>query len=165
MVPAKVKIFLDSIKIKSEVLEHKTVYTAHDKAATLRLPEKVVGKTLVVKLDNKLALVLIPANRNLDKKKLIKAANTAKVTKDTKVKKVEFATERLIKSKLKGVRVGAVLPFGILWKIPTFVDRALLNNKTIVLSAGTHEDSVKMTPAQYKKALPELIAADIGKKR
>ncbi|MFA4998536.1 MAG: hypothetical protein WC514_00720, partial [Candidatus Paceibacterota bacterium] len=59
--------FLDKSKVKYEVLEHKTVYTAFDKAKTLRVKENIIGKTLVVKIDKNYALVLVPANKNLDK--------------------------------------------------------------------------------------------------
>ena len=72
MIPAKVKKFLDNSGVKYEPINHKTVYTAYDKAATLHMPEKAVGKTLVVRLDGKAAIVIVPANRNLDKQKLKK---------------------------------------------------------------------------------------------
>lgn len=154
MIPAKVIKFLDATKTKYETLGHKTVFTAHDKAATLKAPEKQIGKTLVVKLDNQLALVLIPANRNLDKKKVIKVA---------KAKKMDFVTERLIKGKIKGAKVGAVPPFGALWKIPTFADRNFLKNSKIIVSSGDYNYSFKMTPAHYKKAVPDAIVGDLGK--
>ncbi|MFC1630265.1 hypothetical protein ACFL06_01900 [Patescibacteria group bacterium] len=68
----KILKFLDSGKVKYEPLEHKTVYTAFDKATTLKIPEKTVGKTLVVKLDRNYGIALIPANKNLDIGKLKK---------------------------------------------------------------------------------------------
>lgn len=156
MLPVKVKKLLDKARIKYEVLRHKTVYTAHDKAATLRVPEKIVGKTLVVKLDMGLALITIPANKNLDKNKLKKAA---------KSKRLDFVSERVIKNKLKGVKMGAVPPFGALWKLPTFVDIGLLNNTKIILNSGDNNCSIKITPAQYKKLVPDVLVGSFSKKR
>jgi Ala-tRNA(Pro) deacylase len=156
MVPAKIKKFLDASGIRYEFIEHKTVYTAHDKAVTLRLPERMVGKTLVVKLDKESALVTIPANKNLDKNKLKKAA---------KSKKLDFVSEKLMKKKLKGIKMGAVPPFGRLLKMRTFVDRGLMGNKKIVLNSGDNNWSIKITPSLYKKLVPDLILGSFGRKK
>ncbi len=51
MISAKIKKFLENKKVKYESVGHKIVYTAYDKAATLRVKEEAVAKTLVVKLD------------------------------------------------------------------------------------------------------------------
>ena len=61
--------FLEENKIKYESVKHRTVYTAQDKAATLKVKPNIIGKTLVLKLDKRISVVLIPANKNLDKNK------------------------------------------------------------------------------------------------
>ncbi len=69
MLSKTLKTFLDKNKIKYETLGHRTVYTALDKAATLKVKPTMVGKTVIVSLDGKsFALGLIPAKKNLDKK-------------------------------------------------------------------------------------------------
>ncbi|MDD3399450.1 MAG: YbaK/EbsC family protein [Candidatus Pacebacteria bacterium] len=142
---------------KCDQIAHKTVFTAHDKAATLKIPEKTVGKTLVMKLDKELGLVLISANRNLDKDKLKKLAGA---------KKVDFATERLFKNRIKGIKAGAVPPLGGPWKLPVFADRAFLKNAKIVINSGDNKWSIRMTPAAYKKLLGESLAVgNISKSR
>ena len=85
-IPKKVINFLEKGKVKYEAIGHRTVYTAFDKAKTLkrgplaggwrvgRSPEKMVGKTLILKMDGKLTVVLIPANKNLDLQKFKKLA-------------------------------------------------------------------------------------------
>lgn len=147
-IPKKVIQFLDKSKVKYEPIKHKTVYTAYDKAATLRVPQKMVGKTLVMRIDKDTALVLIPANKNLDKQKLRKI---------TKAKKVDFIKEVWIKKNLKGVKVGAIPPFGNLWKLPTFVDRILLKAPKIFVNAGDYNSSIKISPATFKKLMPNLV--------
>jgi len=184
-IPAKITNFLDKNKIKYEVIKHKTVYTAFDKAATLRVPPKIIGKTLVIKLDpigkpsasngtsKNTALVLIPANKNLDKQKLKKIAKT---------KSIEFVTESSMKKIFEGinshtkrgqgakgakidkvsrrcgvgVKIGAVPPFGSLWKLQTFVDRGLVQNPKIIVNSGDYNFSLKISPAVLKK-IPDLV--------
>ena len=72
MLPKKIKKFLESKKVKYHLLEHKTVYTAFDKAATLKVPLKRIGKTVIVSFDRKLAMVLIPGDKKLNLKKVKK---------------------------------------------------------------------------------------------
>jgi len=152
----KIINFLEKNKIKYEIIEHRTVYTAFDKAATLKIKPRTVGKTLVLKTEKGLVLALIPADKNLDLKKAKKLL---------KAKKVDFATERVIKNKLKGVKIGAIPPFGVLWKIPTLVERAVLKESKIILNSGDHNCSIKMTPASFKKLVAELIIGSFSGQR
>lgn len=156
LIPSKIKNFLDKNKVKYEAIEHKTVFTAFDKATTLRIPQKIVGKTLTLKTDKKYVLALIPANKNLDKMKFRKVA---------KATQIDFAKEAWVKKNLKGVKVGAVPPFGILWKLPTFIDRSLMNQTKIIVNGGVWNWSIKITPAAFKKIVPGLILGGLCKPR
>lgn len=155
-VPPKIINLLNKAKIKHEIIKHRTVYTAFDKAQTLRVSEKNIGKTLILKTDNKLVFTLIPANKNLDKNKFKKIS---------KAKKIDFATEKLIKNKIKGVKVGAVPPFGNLWSAPTFIDRALINQPKIIINGGDYQWSIKISGANFKKLIPDLVIGSFSKPR
>jgi Ala-tRNA(Pro) deacylase len=162
-IPQKIIKFLDGNKAKYEVIKHRTVYTAFDKAATLKVAPKIIGKTLVMKLDKNPVLVLIPANKNLDKQKLKKIA---------KAKNVDFIKEAWMKKNLKGIKIGAVPPFGNLWKVPTFIargrrdmstgmpvyiDRGLSQNPKIIINSGDYKFSIKISPTVLKKIIPDLV--------
>ena len=155
-IPAKIKNFLDKIRAKYEATEHRTVFTAFDKATTLRVPQKIVGKTLTIKIDKGYGLVLIPANKNLDKMRFKKVA---------KAKHIDFAKEVWVKKNLKGVKVGAVPPFGVLWKLPTFIDRSLTRQTKIIVNGGVWNWSLKITPAAFKKIIPDLVLGSFSKSR
>ena len=152
----KLQKFFEDNKVKYETIQHKIVFTAYDKAATLKIAEKIIGKTLVVKLDKSIVLVLIPANKNLDKQKLRKIA---------KSKKIDFVKEAWMKKNLKGVKIGAVPPFGALWKLPTFIDRGLMKEKKIIVSSGDYNNSIKLNPAVLKKLIPDLVSGNFSKTR
>jgi len=169
-VSKKIISFLEKNKVKYEILKHRTVYTAFDKAKTLKIPEKMVGKTLVLKTDGKLAMVLIPANKNLDLqkfKKLAKALPAACLPdrQGRQVKKIDFASERLIKNKFKGVKVGAIPPFGNLWGLRTFIDNSLMREKEIILNGGDYNFSIKLKSKEIKKLVPDSIFGNFGKKK
>jgi len=153
-------------KAKYEPIEHKVVYTAFDKAQTMGVPEKTIGKTLVMRTDKEVALVLIPANKNLDIKKFKKVINTQRKKLDQKpVKKISFVKESWMKKNLKGIKVGATPPFGNLWGLVTFADKLFLTNPKIVLSAGDYNQSIKISSSNFKKLIPDLILGSFGKSK
>jgi prolyl-tRNA editing enzyme YbaK/EbsC (Cys-tRNA(Pro) deacylase) len=156
--------FLDKNKIKYELISHKTVFTAYDKAATLKLKPEIVGKTLILKIDNKdFVLALIGADKNLDKVKFKKILNNWRKKKKEKIaKNIDFVSEKTIKEKFKPAQVGAVPPFGIFWKLPTFVDKSLVSKPKIIVNIGDYNFSIKISPKIFKK-LPDFVIASFGK--
>ncbi len=164
------KLLKDS-KVKYEVLKHKTVYTAFDKAKTLKIKPKEVVKTLTLKIGSgagaKYALVSISADKNFDKekfkklyndwlKKAAKADSSTSLTTGKKVFKavneIGFADEKWIKKNIFKTKAGgAVPPFGNLFKIPSFVDKSLLKAKKLIINAGGFEESIKITGSQLEK--------------
>lgn len=138
----KLSSFLGKNKIKYEVVCHKIVYTAFDKAATLKVKPNVIGKTLILKTDKGLICALISGNKNLDKNKLKKIG---------KFKKVDFISETVMKNKFKGFKLGAIPPFGELWDLQTFIDRGLMREKNIFINTGVYEISLKLSPRNFEK--------------
>ena len=113
-----------------------------DKAATLRVKSSLVAKTIILKSGKDLVMAVLAANRNLNKKKFAKAS---------KLKNPDFVSETLIKNRIKGFKVGAIPPFGQIFKMPSFIDRGLTKEKTIFVSAGNYETSLKLSPKILEK--------------
>jgi Ala-tRNA(Pro) deacylase len=161
-IPQKIIKFLENNKIKYELISHRTVYTAYDKAATLKVKPKIIGKTLVLKMDKELAIALIPGNKNLDKNKFKKVVNDwRKKKKEKPAKNIDFVSEKLMKNKFKGLKIGAVPPFGDIWKIPTFIDKGLLKEKNIFVNSGVYENSFKISPKIFEKL--EVVIGNFSK--
>jgi len=163
-IPKSLLNFLDKNKIKYEIIKHRTVYTAFDKAATLKLKPQKVVKTVIVSLDKKdHALALIPANKNLDKKKLLALINKPRQkAKLASYKKIDFADERWMTKNLKGIKVGATPAFGAFYKLPTFIDNALLKPTKLITNAGNYEGSLSITPAALLKADPMITKGSVS---
>ena len=154
--------YLDKNKIKYKVVEHKKVYTTYDAAQTQKINIKTIAKSLLVKGDSKFVLAVIPENRKLDTQKLKKVMNKyIDHIGEKRVKKLSIASEVQIKRNFTK-KMGALPPFGSLYKVPTFVDKLLLKNSKINLNAGSFTESLEMTSAQYKKA-EELIEGNFSK--
>ena len=50
-------------------------------------------------------------------------------------------------------------PFGNLYNLPVYVDRALTEDEEIVFNAGTHTQTVKMKYADFARLVQPKIAA------
>ena len=141
---------LEKNGVKHEIIDHKTVYTALDSAETQHIKPQEVVKTLIMKIDSKkYVLALISANKNLDKKKLLKEINKWLKTEEEKaVKTVEFAKEAWMKKNIKG-KIGATVPFGSLEKMTTFIDKSLLKNKDLIINTGDYNRSIKLATKKF----------------
>ena len=151
MIPAKLAKFLSQNKVKFAEVKHRQVFTGLDKAATLKVKPNLIAKTLIMKDGRNFFMAVLAANRNLDKGKFKKA---------TKTKNPDFISERLMKSKFKGYKIGAIPPLGGLFKLPSWLDRGLAKEKLVYVSAGTYEDSLKLSPKALEKL--GMVKADFS---
>jgi prolyl-tRNA editing enzyme YbaK/EbsC (Cys-tRNA(Pro) deacylase) len=76
-----------------------------------------------------------------------------------------LASERLIKNRLKGVKVGAIPPFGNLWKIPTIIDTSFKKQKEIILNSGDWSHSIKISAKNLERLVPDLVWQKISIKK
>ncbi len=159
MLAKTIKNFLEKNKIKYELLEHRTVFTAFDKAATLKVKPAIIGKTVVLSLDSKdHTLGLIPANKNVDKQKVLTAFNKLRQkTKEKLYKKIDFSKEQWMKANINGAKLGATPPLGMLYKLPFFIDNSLAKQSKIIVNGGEYELSLKLSPASLVKLDPNTL--------
>jgi prolyl-tRNA editing enzyme YbaK/EbsC (Cys-tRNA(Pro) deacylase) len=151
MIAKKLVKMLEESSKAYEVVEHKTVYTAFDAAQTMKVKLNQIAKSLLVKTNKPLkhgdkpyAIAIVPADKNMDLKKLAKAMTT----KEVRITKVDIPKEGIMKSQFK-VKPGAMSAFGSMYKIPVFVDKSLKG--TAVFSSGSFNESIKIKVADYIK--------------
>ncbi len=148
----KLENYLNDKKVKYNVLAHKTVYTAMDKALTLRADPKSVIKSCFIKITPKnYAIGMISADKIIDFKKLKDVIKKWLKKQGIKpIGKIDFADEKWMKKILLG-KVGAHPPFGELYKLPTFIDSALFKSKKLIMNAGEYEKSIELTLKDFNK--------------
>lgn len=153
-IPKKITNFLKKHNIDYEEIKHKTVYTAHDLAQTLKTELKAIGKTLAIKADKKYILVVVPATHKVDFNKLKKLL---------KAKKVEIAREVQL-GKIFKMKPGTVAPFGSLHGIPVYLEKSLLKNKLVLISGGSYTESLRMKAKDLQKLGAEVLGV-FGKRQ
>lgn len=158
--------YLEEKKISYEMIEHRIVYTAWDLVKTLHLkkPEEAV-KTLIVKTDKDPVMVLLPADKNLDKAKFKKIVNEWRKKQGLKaIKDIEFVKEKWMKENVKIGKLGVIPPFGRLLKIPVFIDNLVLKQPKIIVNAGEYGVSLKIKTKDLTKA-EQPVKGSFSKKK
>ena len=158
--PVKLVKYLEKAGVKHNILEHRTVYTALDAAATMKKKMGEIAKSILVKADQDYFLVLLPADYNLDFKKLGQCLG-AKTGK--KIKVVKIPGEKIIEDALK-IKAGALSAFGQLHKLPVFMDKGLTKAKKAIFSSGSLNHSVEMAVGDFAK-LENAVLGSFGVKK
>ena len=158
--PLKLVKYLEDAGIDHEVLEHKTVYTALDAAATMKKKMNEIAKALYVRADRDYYVVILPADQNLDFPKLTKCLS---LSAEKPYKVVKIPGEKIMQSALK-IKSGAMTAFGNMHKLPVAMDKSLGNAKKAVFASGSFNHSVEMAVKDFAK-LEDAILGSFGKKK
>jgi Ala-tRNA(Pro) deacylase len=148
--PAKIlRDFLDQNKIKYVSIKHSLAYTAQEIAASAHIKGKELAKTVLIKIDGKMAMCVLPANYKInfdDLKELLGGKN------------IRLANEVEFKDKFPECEVGAMPPFGNLYGMDVFADATLAKDAEIAFNACSHTELVQMSYKDYESLVkPKLI--------
>ena len=150
MAVRKLKEFLDREKVKYVSIIHSTAYTAQEVAASAHITGKELAKTVIVELDGKMAMAVLPANRK------IVLQDLREVTGSDEVK---FASEDEFRKMFPDCETGAMPPFGNLYGTDVYVAESLSGNDQIAFNAGSHTEVIKMAYADFERlARPRVIS-------
>ena len=144
----RLKDYLDENKIKYVKISHSRAYTAQEVAASVHIPGKELAKTVIVKVGDGFAMVVLPASRkiNFDRLKTVVGNN-----------EVSLAEEKEFKGLFPDCEVGAMPPFGNLYNQPVYVASALAEDKEIAFNAGTHTDIIKISYSDFENLVKPTI--------
>ncbi len=139
-VPRRIREYLDSKNVPHEWLSHPQAFTAQEVAHSLHISGKRLAKTVVLDADGRLVMVVLPASHRLMMQDL-------KATLEAR--RLEMLPEGELAKIFPDCDLGAIPPFGNLYGIDVWVDRAIVDAGEIVFNAGTHVDAVRMDYADY----------------
>jgi Ala-tRNA(Pro) deacylase len=134
--------FLDKEHVKYVTIGHSPAFTAQEIAALAHIPGKELAKTVIVKVDNELAMVVLPASEMVRLDHLRESLGT---------EFVELAEEDEFKGAFPDCETGAMPPFGNLYGMKVFVDQSLREDDEIAFNAGSHEELIRLPYAEYER--------------
>lgn len=146
----KLKELLDSQKVKYILLTHSPAFTSQEIAAAAHISGKQLAKTVIVKIEGKLAMVVLSANEHV---------NFAKLRDITGVSKIDLASESEFKDRFPECEVGAMPPFGNLYQMPVFISNQLSQQDNIIFNAGSHSELIQMSFDDFERIVQPKIMA------
>ncbi len=145
----RLKNFLDSNAVKYVLVKHSPAYTAQELAALSHVPGKEWAKTVMVKLDGKVAMAVVPASSRVVFD-LLRGASGAKAA--------ALANEQEFRDLCPGCEVGAMPPFGNLFGMEVYVDETLAEDAEIAFNAGTFTEVMRLPFADFARlAKPKVV--------
>lgn len=149
MATRRIREFLDGNHARYVMIHHSPAYTAQELAHSMHLPGKFLAKTVVVKLDERVALAVVPANKDVDLDQL---------RHETGARQAQIAEPADFVDRFTDCQLGTVPPFGNLFGVDAYVDRDIAKMDQVAFTAGTHSDAIAMTFADYRRlAHPRLM--------
>jgi Ala-tRNA(Pro) deacylase len=146
----KLKEFLDKEKVRYVTVNHSPAFTAQEIAASAHVPGKELAKTVVVHLDGRMAMAVLPANQKIAIPELCQAVG---------VSKARIATEDEFKSLFPDCETGAMPPFGNLYGMDVYVSTELAEDDEIAFNAGSHTELVKMPYRDFERLVhPKMVS-------
>ncbi|MBI4638412.1 MAG: YbaK/EbsC family protein [Candidatus Rokubacteria bacterium] len=120
---------LEANKVPYVVHSHPTAYTAQEIAALQHVKGRELAKVVMVKAGDDLCMLVLPSDRRVDFGRLKAVLGAADA---------RLAQEAEFRDLFPGCEVGAMPPFGNLYGLTVWADRALEKDEAIVFNAGTH---------------------------
>lgn len=146
----KLKDFLDKEKVKYVSIVHPGAFTAQEIAAAAHVPGRKLAKTVIVHIDGKPAMAVLPADKRVILEDLRAAAGA---------QEVRFATEDEFKALFPDCEIGAMPPFGNLYGLDVYVAAPLAEEDEIVFNAGSHTELIKLAYSDFERLVRPKVAS------
>ena len=152
MALADVTSVLDEAGVGYKLLPHEHTETSAAEAEALGLAPSEVAKTLVVRTPSGYLRALLPASQRLDLRKVRDLLGDGK--------HIRLASEEDLARDYPEFELGAVAPLGGARRDPVLVDRGLSQLDSLVVEAGSHDQSIRIHTADLVR-LTDALVADI----
>ena len=145
---ARIREFLDASKVPYTAIHHSKAYTAQGIAALTHIPGRELAKTVILRVENELAMAVLPSSRWVD---------LAAMRKELGIAKVELASEFEFDSRFPDCETGAMPPLGNLYDMPVYVDASLAEDTEIAFNAGSHYEVIRMKYADFARLVQPRV--------
>lgn len=146
--------FLEERKCWFERVPHVPTYSAQRLAHELHVPGRDVAKTVLLRagLDDgpKFVVAVLPANKNVDLKRVAALLHEANV---------QLATEVEIGMHCRDCDFGVLPPFGSQYGMQTIVDSSLAEDEEIWFEGNTHREAIRMKFDDFRRLENPCVAA------
>lgn len=138
----KLTEYLDAQKVPYETISHEPSHTAQETAAAAHVSGREMAKTVMVKVDGEMTMLVLPASMQVDFGRLLDA---------TGAQDVELARESEFRDLFPDCDLGSMPPFGNLFDLPTMVAEELTEDEEIAFNAGSATEVIRLAYRDYAR--------------
>lgn len=132
--------YLDDHNIRYLTIQHSQAYTAQEIAQSAHIHGREFAKTIIVNLDGKMVMAVLPAPEKVDTDLLVAGSNA---------KKAVLASEDEFQGRFPECEIGAMPPVGKLFDMDVYLEEEMTWNDRITFNAGSHTELVQMSIKDY----------------
>jgi len=144
----KLKDFLDKEEVEYVSIQHSQAFTMSKIAHSAHISGKQLAKTVMIKVDGKMAMAVLPSNEHVELEQLAEL---------TGVGSIALATEKEFKELFPGCEAGAMPPFGNLYGMDVFVSPHLQKQELIAFNAGSHTELVQLAYRDFERLVQPKV--------
>ncbi len=148
MTVERIRRFLDENDVHYRLVPHPAAFTAQEVAARVHVPGRRFAKVVTVSVDDRLALVVVPATEKVDLESLSHALGADRVV---------LASETEFRRAFPNCEVGAMPPFGNLFGMETYVSKRLAASDEIAFNAGTHTEAMYVPWSDFERLVEPVV--------
>lgn len=141
--------YLDENRVPYEMIVHPKAFAARDVAFKAGVPGRMFAKTVLIKLDGRLAMAVLPAEEKINFHLLREAAQAETIT---------LATENDFESLFPDCELGAMPPFGNLYGMEVFVGGTMARAEIISFNAGSHTEVLTLPYLDFERLVMPHVA-------
>lgn len=145
----RLKQCLDEQNVKYVTISHSLAFTAREIAESAHIQGQELAKTVMVVIDGKMAMAVLPASEKVDLGLLKQAAAASKA---------RLAREDEFRDRFPGCELGAMPPFGNLYGMEVFASETLAADEAIAFNAGSHTELVKIAYKDFERLVQPKVA-------
>lgn len=142
MITTKLSQFLNNQHVDYSLVQHSLSFTAQETAERSRISGLAFAKTVIVRRDDQLAMMVMPAPFSIDFETIHEALQCSKV---------DLAYEFEFEERFPDCEAGAMPPFGNLYGMEVWVAAPLTEMQEICFNAGDHRELVKMRYQDFER--------------
>lgn len=139
---------MDEAGVEYMCLSHPPAFTAQQLAHHVKIAGDRVVKTVIIELDGKMAMLVMPATWRVRWDRLSRVLDTDFV---------DLADEQEFQDRFPDCEVGAMPPFGNLFGMTVYCAEVLTEQPELAFAAGTHTESIHMKTTDFLNLVQPVV--------
>jgi len=144
----RVESYLDELGVSYRKVLHPLTLTAQGLASAMHVSGKMVAKPVVVRVDGENVMCVVPAHLHVDLEHVAEVMDA---------EEAELLDEDELVEICDDCELGAEVPIGQLYDLPTVMDSHLEEFDQVLFQAGNHLEAIRMRTSDFEAITNPII--------